>query len=55
MRGLAPGLAALNDQDSQSLLAKGNGEREPYDAAADDDRVPGFHTQIVKDSIENCR
>ena len=52
MRRLASRLAALHNQDPKPVFAQRDRERQPDDSAADDDRVPGFHDRIVKDSID---
>ena len=49
MRGLAPGLASLYQQNCRASLAQRYGEREADDASADHDYVPSLHSGIVKD------
>lgn len=46
---LAARLSALDDENAGAAPAQGQGEREPYDAASDDDYVPNLHLGIVKE------
>ena len=39
--------------DGRRQLAQLDRERQSNNSAANDDRVPGFHTRIVKDTVEN--
>jgi hypothetical protein len=53
--GFAAGLSALDDQDRGTAFAKGDGEREADDAAADDDYVPGLHVGILTSALRKSR
>lgn len=50
VRSFTAGFAALDDENPGAALAKGDGQRQADDAAADDDDVPGLHEVIVEET-----
>lgn len=49
MRSFAAGLSALDHKHGATTFSEGNGQREAYDASANDDYVPSLHLGIVKE------
>ena len=50
MRGFSPRFATVYDQHRRAFLAEFDREREPDDAAPDNDHVPTLHPRIVEES-----
>ena len=52
MRSLAAWLSAFHEQNLHPSFAQGDRKRQSNDAATDDDDVPGLHSRIVEEAIE---